>query len=158
MALIIMVSLCVCSHLTRWYSRVAIQGPKQEIVDGLKMCLTDALKKYHQVHTHTCTLAHSSFGPPSHIQINKVLPDRIIVFRDGVGDGQMRTVSQYEVPQMESCFSLFGDTYKPRLATVVVQKRIQARIFHRGGQTGLGNPPSGTLVDHTITRKGWYDN
>ena len=31
------------------------------------------------------------------------------MFRDGVGDGMMHTVAQYEVPQMTSCFSdLFG--------------------------------------------------
>ena len=30
-------------------------------------------------------------------QINQTLPDRIIVFRDGVGDGQMFTVVEFEV-------------------------------------------------------------
>ena len=35
--------------LTRWYSRVAIQGMKQEIMDGLKLCMQASLKKYHEV-------------------------------------------------------------------------------------------------------------
>jgi aubergine-like protein len=35
--------------VTRWYSRVCIQQPNQEIVDGLKMCLTASLKKFHEV-------------------------------------------------------------------------------------------------------------
>lgn len=35
--------------LTRWYSRVCFQTPGQELVDGLKMCLTSALKKFHEV-------------------------------------------------------------------------------------------------------------
>ena len=35
--------------LTRWYSRVAIQGVRQEIADGLKVCLQAALKNYNEV-------------------------------------------------------------------------------------------------------------
>ena len=35
--------------LTRWYSRVCFQSPGQELIDGLKMCLTASLKKYHEV-------------------------------------------------------------------------------------------------------------
>ena len=42
-------------------------------------------------------------------QENQTLPDRIFVFRDGVGDGQMATVADYEVPQISSCFSMFGE-------------------------------------------------
>jgi aubergine-like protein len=39
--------------LTRWYSRVCFQTPGQELVDGLKMCLTSALKKFHEVNYYT---------------------------------------------------------------------------------------------------------
>jgi ATP-dependent protease HslVU (ClpYQ) peptidase subunit len=34
---------------TRWFSRVCFQGPKQELVDGLKACFISALKCYHDV-------------------------------------------------------------------------------------------------------------
>lgn len=37
-----------------------------------------------------------------------MLPDRIVVFRDGVGDGQIKTVVDFEIPQMKSCLSMFG--------------------------------------------------
>ncbi len=90
-----------------------------------------------------------------HAQVNGCLPDRIVVYRDGVGDGQMHVVREYEVPQMTSCFALFSDSYNPKLAVIVVQKRISTRIFLRGGPKGLGNPAPGSIVDHTITRKGW---
>lgn len=36
------------------------------------------------------------------------LPERIIVFRDGVGDGQMNLVADFEVPQFKSCLRMFG--------------------------------------------------
>lgn len=124
-------------HLTRWYSRVSIQGRRQEIADGLKMCMKAALSKYHEV--------------------NQCLPDRVVVFRDGVGDGQISTVQEFEVSQMKEAFSMFGESYSPKMVVVVVQKRISTRIFQRGTAKGLGNPPPGTVVDHTFTRKGWYD-
>lgn len=124
------------SHLTRWYSRVAIQGQQQEIIDGLKLCLLASIKKYHEV--------------------NSTLPERVLVYRDGVGDGQMQAVEQFEVQQMLTCFKDFGDDYNPRVAVVIVQKRITTRIFSTHGNK-LANPPPGTIVDHTITRRGWYD-
>lgn len=87
--------------------------------------------------------------------MNSCLPDRIVVYRDGVGDGQMHVVEQYEVPQMTSCFAMLASNYQPKMAVVVVQKRISTRIFQRGGPKGLTNPAPGTILDHTITRKGW---
>ena len=46
------------------------QHTGQELADNLKECMSKALRKYHEV--------------------NGALPDRIIVYRDGVGDGQVR--------------------------------------------------------------------
>lgn len=34
---------------TRWYSKVCIQQPGQELVQGLQICLTAALRKFHAV-------------------------------------------------------------------------------------------------------------
>lgn len=96
----------------------------------------------------------------------------------------MATVQGFEVSQMKEAFSLFGEqwmmfvrdscthfnvtatliiakcllsgeSYCPKMVVVVVQKRISTRIFQRGTSRGLGNPPPGTVVDHTFTRKGW---
>jgi len=51
------------------------------------------------------------------------------VFRDGVGDGQLKMVKEFEVPQLAECFSNFGTDYAPKLVVIVVQKRINQRIF-----------------------------
>ena len=45
------------------------QHTGQELADNLKKCMTIALKQYHKV--------------------NGSLPERIVVYRDGVGDGQV---------------------------------------------------------------------
>jgi len=51
-----------------------------------------ALKKYHE--------------------INQALPDRIVVYRDGVGDGQLPLVVEHEVPQFHEAFRNVGNNYK----------------------------------------------
>lgn len=101
----------VNASCTRWYSRVCCQMPGEELVNGLQLCFTASLRKFHE--------------------INHKLPDRIIIYRDGVGDGQMSTVANYEVVQLIECFKHFGQDYSPHLAVIIVQKRIHTRILAR---------------------------
>ncbi|XP_051887860.1 piwi-like protein 1 [Pristis pectinata] len=121
--------------ITRWFSRCIIQDRGQELVDGLKVCLQAALKAWH-----AC---------------NKCLPGRIIVYRDGVGDGQLNTVVNYEVPQLLDCLKYLTD-YHPKLSVIVVKKRVNARFFSQAGGR-LQNPPPGTVIDTDVTRPEWYD-
>ncbi|XP_071808284.1 piwi-like protein 1 [Asterias amurensis] len=123
--------------LTRWYSRVCFQTANQELIDGLKICLVAAIRKYHEV--------------------NHNMPEKIVIFRDGVGDGQLSTVASYEQEQLSSCFEMFGETYAPSLTIIIVQKRINTRIFALSNGNNLENPAPGCVVDHTITRPNWYD-
>ena len=41
-------------------------------------------------------------------EVNGTLPDRIIVYRDGVGDGQLAAVFEHEVQQMCEAFQKAG--------------------------------------------------
>lgn len=41
----------------------------------------------------------------------------------------MKVVSGYEVEQLSECFALFGEAYVPKLTVIVVQKRINTRLF-----------------------------
>lgn len=91
---------------TRWYSRVCIQMVGQELADTLKVTFSAALKKYKEV--------------------NGFMPDKIIVFRDGVSDSQINSVAEHECEQLRSCFSA---DYNPKMCIIIVQKRIGTRIF-----------------------------
>ncbi|XP_068122739.1 UV radiation resistance-associated gene protein isoform X3 [Hyperolius riggenbachi] len=124
-------------HCTRWFSRGLIQDEKQEIVDSLKLCMQSAL------------LAWSKNN-------NNSLPSRIILYRDGVGDGQLQAVVQYEVQQLIQSIKASQEGYNPRLTVVVVKKRINARFFSSVGGR-LQNPPPGTIIDSEVTRPEWYD-
>jgi len=43
-----------------------------------------------------------------YFEFNKKLPNRVIVFRDGVGDGQLDMVVNYEVRQFIDCLKENG--------------------------------------------------
>ncbi|XP_073321445.1 piwi-like protein 1 [Pagrus major] len=122
--------------MSRWFSKCVLQHKGQEIMDGLKMALSAALKDY--------------------LKFNDCLPSRIIVYRDGVGDGQLHSVVNYEVTQIMDSIKSMGHDYMPKLSVVVVKKRISSRFFaHMAGNTT--NPPPGTVIDSEVTRPEWYD-
>ncbi|XP_054971970.1 piwi-like protein 2 isoform X4 [Pan paniscus] len=119
--------------LTKWYSRVVFQMPHQEIVDSLKLCLVGSLKKFYEV--------------------NHCLPEKIVVYRDGVSDGQLKTVANYEIPQLQKCFEAF-ENYQPKMVVFVVQKKISTNLYLAAPQNFV-TPTPGTVVDHTITSCEW---
>lgn len=53
-------------------------------------------------------------------------------------------------------FALYLRGYRPRLAVIVVKKRINTRFMLPG--RSMTNPPPGTCVDQVVTRKEWYVN
>ncbi|KAI4568727.1 hypothetical protein MJG53_014345 [Ovis ammon polii x Ovis aries] len=125
--------------MTRWFSRCVFQDRGQELVDGLKVCLQAALRAWN-----SC---------------NEYMPSRIIVYRDGVGDGQLKTLVNYEVPQFLDCLksvATFITILSPRLTVIVVKKRVNARFFAQSGGR-LQNPLPGTVIDVEVTRPEWYD-
>uniref|UniRef100_A0A8C1WYV3 Piwi-like RNA-mediated gene silencing 1 n=1 Tax=Cyprinus carpio TaxID=7962 RepID=A0A8C1WYV3_CYPCA len=92
----------------------------------------------------------------AYLKYNNCLPSRIIVFRDGVGDGMLQSVVDYEVPQIMQSIKTMGQDYEPKLSVVVVKKRISSRFFARiDGK--IANPPPGTVIDTEVTRPEWYD-
>jgi len=121
---------------TRYYSKTIFQSSMQELIDGLKTCMTAALRKWHQV--------------------NNGLPERIMVYRDGVGDGQLSAVFEHECSQILDAAMQIGNNYSPKLTVIVVKKRINTRFFSPAGQN-LANPGPGTVIDTSVTRPEWYD-
>lgn len=48
----------------------------------------------------------------AYLKYNNCLPSRIIVFRDGVGDGMLQSVVDYEVPQIMQSIKTMGQDYE----------------------------------------------
>lgn len=83
-------------------------------------------------------------------QVQKVLPSKILVFRDGVGEGQTDYVYEHEIQvlrkKLQEVYSSAGIEGGYRLCFIVVSKRINTRLFWRGE-----NAKPGTIVDDIIT-------
>lgn len=114
--------------ISRWYSIALFQ--EKELGDFLKLAFTKALE--------------------AHRNENGAFPSKVIIIRDGVGDGQLEQCRRYEVEQLESVIKQFG--LQTKLCFIVVQKRINTRIYSFS-RNEASNPPAGTLVDYDITRK-----
>ncbi len=122
--------------LTKFYSSAVFQQQGQELVDALKIAFLDAMMRYYDQ--------------------NHKWPSQVVVFRDGVGDGQLEATEKHEAAQFmgsfthasppgpspgakytdaqQATFARFGkmrpDKYTPGFTFVVVQKRINTRLFH----------------------------
>ncbi|XP_069353590.1 piwi-like protein 3 [Eulemur rufifrons] len=123
-------------ELTKWYSQCVIQEAGEEIVNGLTDCLRAALEVWYQ--NESC------------------MPRSVIVYRDGVGDGQLQALLDHEIPQMLACLKNIPSRENVALTFIVVKKRINTRFFAISGRS-LQNPNPGTVIDVELTRKEWYD-
>lgn len=63
------------------------------------------------------------------IQKNGSLPEKIIVYRDGVSDGDLKLVEEVEIHDLEKSFKCYLENYCPMVTYIIVQKRINTRVF-----------------------------
>ena len=71
-------------QLTRFHSSAVFQRQGQEMVDALKVAFLASLVRYWEC--------------------NHRWPSRVVVFRDGVGDGQMEATERHEAAQFLRAF------------------------------------------------------
>lgn len=124
------------TNYTKYFSRATLQETHQELSSNLSITVKSACEYYKKV--------------------NNVYPEKIIIYRDGVSDGQLAMVKEHEIPQIEKAFSMIDGAYKPLLSVIIVKKRGNTRFFHKT-ERGLSNPPCGTVIDTVVTRQEWAD-
>lgn len=91
----------------------------------------------------------------SFARFNGVPPDQVIVFRDGVSEGQKQVLLEQDVVQILASLRAFAtakNTQPAKLMVIVVTKRISAR-FYQTMRDNMTNPPPGTVVDTTVISK-----
>lgn len=126
---------------TSWWSHIFYQDSLEEIGQKVAVCLTTALKRFHR--------------------INGFLPQKIIVYRDGVGDGQFAAVIKLEISQMINSLEFYMRSdhpadLSPKLSYIIVQKRINTKLSLRQGNR-IVNPLPGSYLDHSITHPDYND-
>lgn len=125
---------------TRWWSK----ADTHDKVDELSSHLSENVK-----------LAMEQFKRAN----NDQYPRRIIIYRDGVSDGQLNHVFNIEVKQIKEAIKSPGN--EARLAFVVVNKQVGARFYMKLGQKQgedfFVNPSPGCVVDDWVTRQERFD-
>lgn len=83
----------------------------------------------------------------------------IVIYRDGVSEGQFSLVLMHELPMIRSaCKKVYGDQ-RPKVTLIVSVKRHQTRFYPTSFEerSRSGNITSGTIVDRGVTQVRYWD-
>jgi len=125
------------ARYTKWYSRAFFQdSADHEVSSKLTDSFIDSLKnfRYH----------------------NNCLPKLIVVYRDGVSDGALQDFKDTEMMAFNRAVQRYDESYKPKIAVVIVSKRINTRMYALQGRK-LDNPMPGTIMDQQVTKPYYQD-
>jgi hypothetical protein len=136
----------VDKYLGQFPGAIQIQTARQEQVEGLNELLKGRLQRWR-------------------LSNNGALPENILVYRDGVSEGQYAMVINAELPLLKrACEETYPATdtknKKPRISIVVVGKRHHTRFYatsQADAEANSKNPPNGTVVDRGVTEARNWD-
>lgn len=124
--------------IAQWPADIRIQASRQEMVTDLKDMMLSRLKLWQAN--------------------NKSLPDNILIYRDGVSEGQYQSVLNEELPLLRAAYR---EKYTPeqtnagypRTSIIIVGKRHHTRFYPTKliDADRTGNTTNGTVVDRGIT-------
>ncbi len=120
-------------HFSRYYSQCLAHTAGEEVCQNIATMFAGALKAFQNV--------------------NGAYPQRVIFYRDGVGEGQLEEVKESEIKAIKAILAALGEDIK--LTFIVVSKRISTRFFTNTKPSM--NPPGGTVVDDVATLPERYD-
>jgi eukaryotic translation initiation factor 2C len=130
--------------LGQWPADIRIQPARQEMVSDLDAMFKSRLLLWRER--------------------NKSLPENILVYRDGVSEGQYEIVLDQELPALRSaCKAVYPATAtkvgKPHITFIIVGKRHNTRFYPTKKEEADrgGNPVNGTVVDRGVTEARNWD-
>lgn len=117
---------------------------RQEMVSGLQEMLEELLYLWKTKGKHV------------------LFPENIIVYRDGVSEGQYQLVKEAELPLLQkTCDKVYSaaNQAKPRITIVIVTKRHHKRFYPTAEATADNgsNCMAGTVVDRGVTEARNWD-
>lgn len=131
--------------LAQWPADIMIQERRKEMISGLKTLMKGRLALWQR---------HNQGS----------LPDYILVYRDGVSEGQYKIVLDEELPLIRAaCTEVYpatmSDKKLPRITIIIVGKRHNTRFYptkENEADRSL-NPQNGTVVDRGVTEARKWD-
>ncbi|KAF9155709.1 Protein argonaute 10 [Actinomortierella ambigua] len=137
---IVAVVASVNPEASRYIGRVKAQAGRTEVIVNFKYLVYNLIKTFKDTSGHH--------------------PQRILMYRDGVSDGEFGNVLREEMVAIKEACMHINPTYQPPVTLVVVKKRHHARFFpkqpHESDRRS-GNCLSGTVVDSAITHPTEFD-
>ncbi|GJN92536.1 hypothetical protein Rhopal_005566-T1 [Rhodotorula paludigena] len=121
-------------------SAITIQPSRLEVVACMNEMVIKLLKQFEDKHG--------------------LLPERLIMLRDGISEGQFPQVIATEVAAIRLACEHFGPDYKPALTFITCGKRHKISLFPKervNADAKTGNVRSGTTVDTEIVSPFTFD-
>jgi len=117
----------------QWPGSIRCQKSRQEMVQDLDIMVKERLALWREK--------------------NKKLPGRILIYRDGVSEGQYKTVLTDELDGIRKACEVYRPGPGPKITIVVVGKRHHTRFYptREDDADKKGNPLNGTIVDRGVT-------
>jgi len=118
---------------------VRVQGSRVEIIEDMKNLFKEQMQHFQAA--------------------NKIRPQRILFYRDGVSEGQFAQVLEFELGAIKTACRELDANYAPKITFVLVQKRHHTRFFVTSSSDGdrSGNVPAGTVVDTACVHPNQFD-
>ena len=111
--------------------RVQDSGQNEEVIQDMKNVVKILLKKFNK--------------------ITSKKPQALVMFRDGVSEGQFTTMMARELMAIMAACKELQESYEPQITYIVVQKRHHTRFFPMDQKKYRnGNALAGTVVDQGI--------
>ncbi|KAH7105502.1 eukaryotic translation initiation factor 2C [Auriculariales sp. MPI-PUGE-AT-0066] len=135
----------VDGNVSKYIATSRVQTSRKEIIEDMSEMAKYILQMYNKFRTN--------------IEKKPGFPKRVILYRDGVSEGQFQTVLDEEVPEIKRAFAELQLNPPPKLTVIVVGKRHHVRMFPERASDGdrSGNCPSGTVIDTDIVHPTEFD-
>ena len=118
----------------RYLASIRLNPERQEQVDYLRPMMEERLEAFKK--------------------FRQKWPKNILVYRDGVGEGQYAMVRYKEGPAIDAAIQ--AKCPGAKVTIVIVGKRHHTRFFDPANGN-ISNPPPGTLVDTDVTIENGFD-
>jgi len=127
------------SHPIRYAVSVRAQKHRMEVIEDLKNITKELLKQF--------------------LHFVRKKPAKIIMFRDGVSEGQFQQVLVHEMTAIQQACTELEPGYQPGITFVIVQKRHHARfkVTNQRDADRSGNCPAGTTIDTGVCHPTEFD-
>ncbi|KAJ5564715.1 hypothetical protein N7513_000957 [Penicillium frequentans] len=130
------------SKMGQWPGEIRIQGRREEVILQVGLMMEGRLRRWKKE--------------------NGSLPQNILIYRDGVSEGQYAIMIRDEISNIrKECERIYTErgAKPPKISYVVVGKRHHVRFFPTSSADldRNNNPNPGTCVDRGITRPALWD-